>query len=112
MTRSAVRAADCALGAAASDAQSASSEQAISERGSRALRADCVEPFGHLPAGRAAVGDAVGNADAAKAAAGDEQAGMPRERALDRLEPRQVADLVLRARALPAVDAREERLAA
>ena len=53
----------------------------------------------HLPGRGATVGDAVGNADAAKAAAGDEQAGMTRERAIDRGHAVEMADLVLRVRA-------------
>ena len=60
-----------------------------------------IEKIGHSRSRRAAVGDAIGNADAAESAAGDEQARMPRERALDRGEPREVADFVLRVRALP-----------
>ncbi len=66
----------------------------------------------HLPGGRPTVGDAVGDADAAKSAAGDEDARSPREAAIDCVDPRRVADFVLGGAALPAIDARQQRLAA
>src|SRR5204862_60172 len=56
--------------------------------------------------------DAVGDPDAAEAAAGEEHAGMPRERAIDGGHAVQMADLVLRVAAIPAIHAREQRLAA
>ena len=59
------------------------------------------EPCRHLSGGRAAVGDAVGDADAAEAAAGDEQAGVRRQCALDRRHAIEVPDLVLRVRRAP-----------
>src|SRR4029079_4377218 len=58
------------------------------------------------------VGDAVRDPDAAKAAAGHEQAGMLRQRAIDCGDSVEVPDLVLRVAALPAIDAREQRRAA
>ena len=52
-----------------------------------------------------AVGDAVRDADAAEAAAGDEQPGWrPSARSIA-CEPREMTDLVLRVGALPAIDA-------
>src|SRR5205807_1038663 len=51
----------------------------------------------------------VGDADAAKSAARDEQAGTPLDQAVDRGDSIEVADLVLSARAGPSVDACEER---
>ena len=71
-----------------------------------------VQPRCHLSRRRPAVGDAVGNADAAEAAAGDEQSRMPGERAVDRRDALQMSDFVLRVAALEAEDAREQRLAA
>jgi hypothetical protein len=61
--------------------------------------------------GVASIGDAVGDADRAEAAAGDEETAVRREPVLDRREPLTVANLVLRAVAGPAEDAREERRA-
>src|SRR6202163_716390 len=66
----------------------------------------------HLPGRSAAVGHAIGYTDPAKPAAGDEEARPPRQSLLDRAQPRQVTDFVLRAHAFPAVDAREGRFAA
>src|ERR1051326_7057953 len=71
-----------------------------------------LDPGGHLPAGRASVRDAVGDPDAAEAAAREEHAGMPRERPIDGGDAVQMADLVLRVAAVPAIHAREQRLAA
>ena len=62
---------------------------------------------------RARVGHAIGNADAAEAAAGHEQARASRASARSmRLDAGQVSDFVLRAGALEAIDARQQRLAA
>ena len=55
-----------------------------------------------------AVGDTIGNADATKAAAGHEKPGVARERAIDCRDRVQMADLVLRVGAIPAVDAVED----
>ena len=58
------------------------------------------------------VRDAVGNAHTAKAAAGQEQSRMSRgQRAVDRGHTIQVADVVLRVPARPAVHPREQRVA-
>src|SRR5580765_2469714 len=69
------------------------------------------EPCRDLTGGGAAVRDAIGNADPTEAAAGDEKAGMRRELTLDGGESIEVSDLVLRVGVLPAVNAREERIA-
>src|SRR4051812_11224289 len=55
------------------------------------------------------VRDAVGNADAAETAAGDEKAGMPREGGVDGGNPIQMTDFVLCIRTWPAIDASEQR---
>src|SRR3954467_2771186 len=67
------------------------------------------EEFRDRAARGATVGDAVRNADAAESAAGDEQAAVFRQRAVDRLHARQMTDVVLRVGAFPAVHPREQR---
>src|SRR4051794_21862164 len=70
------------------------------------------QPRVNLFSRRAAVGDTIRDTDAAESAAGDEEPGMAGERGIDRREPLQVPDFVLRVAAVEAVDASEQRLTA
>src|SRR5262245_15038420 len=67
----------------------------------------------NFPSGRegggAAVRNAVGNTCAAEAATGDIQTGVAGQSGFDGGHTLQVTDLVLRVRALPAVDPRQQR---
>src|SRR5262249_1703465 len=69
------------------------------------------EPLRRAPGGRASIGNAIGNAYAAEAAASDEQTGMSPECAIYLRNPLQMSDLVLRVATVEAVDTGEERIA-
>src|SRR5256885_13087921 len=60
-----------------------------------------VQPFGHLCGGCAGIGHAIGDADAAEAAACEEDSRVACERSLDGGDPVEVANFVLRGGALP-----------
>src|SRR5262245_31317420 len=70
-----------------------------------------VDPSGRFRGSRARIGHAVGDPDPAETAAGHVQSRRPLELAFERLEPREVADFVLRARLDEAVHARHQGLA-
>ena len=70
-----------------------------------------LQPIGHLSGRRACVGDAIGDPDAAKAAAGHKQTGMTREHAFNHIEPLQMPDLVLGVGPLESVHPRKEWIA-
>ena len=75
----------------------------------------CVLPFTFFyshPGNLSPIGDAVGNPDAAEAAAGEKQPGVALEAAGDAGEPGGVTDLVLGVRAVPAIAARRRSRAA
>ena len=59
----------------------------------------------------ATVADAVGNADASKAAAGHEQTRMLLQCLVERAQSRKVPNVVLRGRSFPSVHAAEKRIA-